>query len=104
MKRILEILIIIAVIASVGALTGCDPESNSDDQPTAELTPEDRAEFEAELKRERTMCDAAENRAEEADSARSRWAGVSFLLTVAAVATFVAGTAIGSKARHHAES
>ena len=86
MKRTLEILILIAVIASVGALAGCTPDGGTPppepDPPKALAAPaEASAEADAEF-----------------------WRTAAALLLAGLCAAFIGGTAVGSKAKRHASS
>ena len=107
MKRILEILILIAVIASIGAMTGCNEDEAPDKKkPSAPAVqpPNPHEVLMDQVAQERVLRSQAEFRAEEADSGKAFWANAAFVLFVSAVCAFVVGTAIGSKGRKHAGS
>ncbi len=103
MKRILELLILIAVIASIGALTGCSPhkEEASGPPPRPEPPPAHDV-LREQVEHERQLRASAEARTEEASADADFWRATAALLSVGLCAAFIGGTAIGSKGKKHA--
>ncbi len=96
MKRIFEILILLAVIASVASLTGCEDERKKRDKAS-------EAEVHEQVSYERELRTSAESRAQQAASKQSYLRGIALLLFIGTLAAFVGGTALGSKAKHDVE-
>jgi len=95
MKRILELLALAAVIACIAALTGCEGEDKN--------TEAGEADAREQVSYERDLRTGAEARAEKASSKQAYLRGVVLLLFIGALAAFVGGSALGSKARNDAE-
>ena len=101
MKHIIEILILLAIIASIGALTSCKPEKSSSEP---EVPPEPHEVLKQQVDRERELREEAEIRAEKESSRGNFWEFACVVVFVLACIAFIAGTAIGSKGRKHADS
>ena len=93
MKHIIELLIIAAIALSIGALTSCG--SKDSPAPPHEVLRE-------QVTQERELRENAESRAEVADSRGNFWEGACLVIFVGACIAFLAGTAIGSFGRKHA--
>ena len=95
MKHIIEILILVAIALSIGALAGCSP---------AGAPAEPHELLEERVAHERGLREEAELRAEGAASRVKFWEGACAVIFVAACLLFIAGTAIGSTGRKHGNS
>ena len=101
MKHIIEILILLAIIVSIGALTSCTPEKVS---PEPAIPPEPHEVLKEQVDQERELREEAETRAEKESSRVKFWESACVVVFVGACIAFIAGTAIGSKGRKHADS
>jgi hypothetical protein len=88
---------IISAILLAIALTGCREETGE-----KTVKPDASAALREEVKAERKSRLEAEAKAEKEAGSKSRWEMAAFALGVAALATFVGGTAIGSRGKRHA--
>ena len=100
MKHIIEILILLAVIVSVGALAGCSPESAAPGEPPG-ASPE---VMQTRIDHERGLRAGAETLAAKEAARRTFWETLSVLGLLAVCAAFIIGTAIGSRGRKDATS
>ena len=103
MKRILELLILVAVVASIHALTGCVPTKGSS-TPSETPEPAPHEILRRQVEQERQLRSAAESRASDAASGADFWRAAAALLGTCVCAAFIFGTAIGSKGKDHAGS
>lgn len=101
MKHIIEILILLAIIASIGALTSCKPEKSF---PAPPPPPEPHDVLKEQVNQERELREEAETRADKESSRVKFWESACVFVFVGACIAFIAGTAIGSKGRKHADS
>jgi hypothetical protein len=101
MKHIIEILILLAIIVSIGALTSCIPEKST---PRPPVPPEPHKVFKEQVNQERDLRQEAETRAEKESSRVKFWESACVVVFVGACIAFITGTAIGSKGRKHANS
>jgi hypothetical protein len=99
MKHIIEILILLAIIASIGALTSCTPEKST---PGPAVPPEPHEVLKEQVDQERGLREEAEVRAESATSKLKFWEVACSLIFIGACIAFITGTAIGSKGRNDA--
>jgi hypothetical protein len=72
-------------------LTGCPPEQSTPASSADELKQERQKRIEAEHSRDRES------------SSRGNWQTVAFITGISAVLMLIAGTILGSSARHHAK-
>jgi hypothetical protein len=101
MKHIIEILILLVIIASIGALTSCTPEKST---PRPPVPPKPHEVFKEQVDQERGLRQEAEIRAEKESSRVEFWESAFVVVFVGACIAFIVGTAIGSKGRKHADS
>ena len=101
MKHIIEILIILAIVASIGAMTSCTSEEA---EPEPAVPPEPHEVLKEQISQERELREEAEARADFAESRGNFWEFACVAVFVLACIAFIAGTAIGSKGRKHADS
>jgi len=73
-------------------LAGCPPEPPSTPAPSAD-----------ELKQERQKRIEAEHSRNRESSSKGNWQTVAFITGISAVLMLIAGTILGSSARHHAK-
>ena len=102
MKHIIELLILLAIVASVAALTSCNEgqdarENDSESPPPHEVLKE-------QVRQERELREQSEARADEAASEVSFWEGATVVIFIMACIAFIFGTAIGSRGRKRAGS
>ena len=91
----MKVIQLICALILTLTLVGCEEGEDEKSDPTANL----REEIEAQ----RELRFEAEARAEKEAGSRSKWELAAFVLALAALAAFVSGTAIGSRAKHNAE-
>ena len=96
MKRIIEILAILAVAASIAALTSCGSSEETAAQP------EPHEVLEEQVSQERQLRHEADFRAQTAASKQRFWEAVGTVALIGVCIAFIFGTAIGSKGRSDA--
>ena len=95
----MKIRYVLCALLLSATLAGCYEEPA---KKTA--APDASAALREEVKAERNLRLEAEARAEKEAGSKSRWEMAAFVLGIAALATFVGGTAIGSRGKRHARS
>ena len=86
-------------------LAACGPATGSRSQPTAtEQAEQESRRWQQQYQAEANLRQQAETRSTAQQEARSRWQNIATLLAVAAVVLLVAGTILGSAARHESEN
>lgn len=93
-----------APILTAMAMAGCNDESDSPSQSAAEKNERANAELQKTIGQERDGRLQVEARLAREQSATTWWQSAATLLAVAAIILLIAGTVLGSSARHESES